>query len=113
MKCLFCKIIDKELPATLIYEDEKVVAFNDINPQAPVHVLIIPRQHIATVNDLQPENQNLMGHMFAIAKKLASQLNIAQSGYRIVTNCNTDGGQAVYHLHLHLLGGRALNWPPG
>jgi histidine triad (HIT) family protein len=113
MKCLFCKIIDQELPAKIIYEDEKVVAFNDINPQAPVHILIIPRKHIATTNDLQNSDWELIGHMYMVAQKLASQLNIAESGYRIVTNCNADGGQAVYHLHLHLLGGRSLEWPPG
>jgi histidine triad (HIT) family protein len=113
MKCLFCKIIDQEIPAKIIYEDDKVVAFNDINPQAPVHILIIPRQHIATSNDLQPEHEELVGHIVTVAQKLAKQLEIAESGYRIVMNCNSDGGQAVYHLHLHLLGGRKLEWPPG
>ena len=104
--CLFCNIIDKKIPAKLIYEDDKVVAFNDISPQAPVHVLIVPRQHIDTINDL--EDANLVGHMILTAKKIGSVLGINNSGYRLIMNCNEDGGQTVFHIHLHLLGGKRL-----
>lgn len=111
--CLFCKIARKEIESDLIYEDDLVVAFNDINPQAPEHKLIIPRTHIDTLNDLEPNHSNLLGHMVLVAKKLAQQLNIAEDGYRVLLNCNSGGGQAVYHIHLHLLGGRQMTWPPG
>ena len=104
--CLFCNIIDKKIPAKLVYEDDKVVAFNDISPQAPVHVLIVPRQHIDTLNDL--EDTNLVGHMILTAKKIGSVLGINYSGYRLIMNCNEDGGQTVFHIHLHLLGGKRL-----
>lgn len=104
--CLFCNIIDKKIPAKLVYEDDKVVAFNDISPQAPVHVLIVPRQHIDTLNDL--EDANLVGHMILTAKKIGSVLGINDSGYRLIMNCNEDGGQTVFHIHLHLLGGKRL-----
>jgi histidine triad (HIT) family protein len=113
MKCLFCKIIDQDLPASIVYEDDKVIAFNDIDPQAPVHILIVPRKHIPTINELQSAEQELVGHMFMVAQKLAKQFEIAETGYRTVMNCNADGGQAVYHIHIHLLGGRKLHWPPG
>ncbi len=111
--CLFCKIIDKEIPSDIIYEDDKVIAFSDIDPKAPQHKLIIPRQHISTVNDLTPENNELVGHMMGVAKKLAAELGIDEKGYRLVMNCNDNGGQMVYHIHLHLLGGRRMTWPPG
>jgi histidine triad (HIT) family protein len=111
--CLFCKIAHREIDCELIYEDDLVVAFNDINPQAPEHKLIIPRTHINTINDLEPNHSNLVGHMVLVAKKLASQLEIADVGYRVLMNCNQGGGQAVYHIHLHLLGGRQMTWPPG
>lgn len=111
--CLFCRIIQGEIPAEIIYQDEKVLALNDIQPQAPVHKLIIPKQHIATINDLKPEDKLLIGHMVQTASTLAVQQNINQEGYRLVMNCNHNGGQTVFHIHLHLIGGRALQWPPG
>ena len=111
--CLFCKIINKSIPAKIVYEDELAIAFEDINPQAPIHILIIPKQHIATINDINSEHNSLMGHLVQIAKQLASEFNISEDGYRILMNCNIHGGQAVFHIHLHLLGGRQLNWPPG
>jgi len=111
--CLFCKIIDREIPADIVYENDKLLAFNDISPQAPVHVLIIPKQHITTTNDLIDGHKELIGEMLLTATKLASKYKIAESGYRTVFNCNKKGGQAVYHIHLHLLGGRQMKWPPG
>lgn len=113
MDCIFCKIIQKKLPATIIYYDDKVAAFDDIYPKAPQHKIIIPKKHIATINDLKEEDKNLIGHMVYAAKQLAAEIGIAESGYRVLMNCNADGGQAVYHIHLHLLGGRSLHWPPG
>ncbi len=111
--CLFCKIVAGEVPADIVYENEHVVAFRDINPQAPVHVLIIPRQHIATINDLEPGNADLVGHMYLAAQHIAGVEKLAERGYRTVMNCNQDAGQTVFHIHLHLLGGRQLDWPPG
>ena len=113
MSSLFTKIINKEIPAEIIYEDNDVLAFNDINPQAPVHVLIIPKKEIKTINDIKVEDKEILGKIFLVAKKIAKKLNIDKTGYRTVFNCNEDGGQSVYHIHLHLLGGRKLNWPPG
>ncbi len=113
MDCLFCKIIAGEIPATFVYQDEQIVVINDIDPKAPQHKLIIPQKHIATLNDLQAEDTLLIGNMIQVAKNLASQLDISQIGYRLVMNCNRGGGQAVYHIHLHLLGGRPMHWPPG
>lgn len=113
MDCIFCKIANKEMNATLLHEDDLTVAFSDIDPKAPHHILIIPKIHIATLNDLKEEHKNLIGHMTLVATKLAEKLKIADSGYRVLMNCNRDGGQAVYHIHLHLLGGRAMHWPPG
>ena len=110
MNCLFCRIINGELPANIIYQDEDIVAFDDIHPKTPEHKLIIPRKHIATVNDLSIEDIGLMGKMTLVAQKLAKDLNIAQSGYRISINCNKDGGQMVYHLHMHLMGGKPIPW---
>lgn len=112
MDCLFCKIINKEIPAEIIYEDEHVIAFNDISPQAPTHALIIPRKHIATLNDISAEDTEVVGHMVKTAATIAKQLGIDESGYRTVFNCNSDGGQTVYHIHLHLLGGKPMGWPP-
>jgi len=113
MASLFTKIINRDIPATIIYEDDKVVAFDDVAPQAPVHKLIVPRKEIATLNDLSVEDVSIVGHMIFVAKQLASQLQIAEAGYRLVFNCNDDGLQTVPHIHLHLLGGRRLTWPPG
>jgi histidine triad (HIT) family protein len=111
--CLFCKIAQGDIPADIIYEDDRVIAFDDIHPKAPIHKLIIPRKHIATVNDLSIEDNELIGHMTQIAKKLAKDFEVDQSGYRILMNCNKNAGQEVFHLHMHLLGGRVLTWPPG
>ena len=113
MNCLFCKIAKGEIPAKIIYEDGQALAFDDINPQAPQHKIIIPRKHIATINDISPEDNELVGHLFQIAKKLAKELNIAEEGYRFVMNCNEGAGQSVFHIHAHLLGGRRMQWPPG
>ena len=113
MDCLFCKIAAKTIPSEILYENAQLLAFSDIRPQAPFHALIIPKLHIATVNDITPEHTSLIGSMLLCAKELAQQHNIAEKGYRCVFNCNSDGGQEVYHLHLHLLGGRRLTWPPG
>jgi len=112
MDCLFCKIINKEIPSDIIYEDEHVIAFNDISPQAPTHVLIIPRKHIATLNDIEDEDVALVGHMTKTAATIARKIGFDESGYRTVFNCNSHGGQTVYHIHLHLLGGKPLGWPP-
>jgi histidine triad (HIT) family protein len=111
--CLFCKIMAGEIPSEKVYEDDDVYAFNDINPQAPTHVLIIPRKHIATTNDLKTEDEALVGKLFTVAAKIAKERGIDQSGYRSVFNCNSDAGQMVFHVHLHLLGGRPMSWPPG
>ncbi|WJW76321.1 histidine triad nucleotide-binding protein [Thiohalobacter sp. IOR34] len=111
--CLFCKMASGEIQPDVVYEDDEILAFRDINPQAPVHVLIIPKTHIATLNDLQPEQAPLVGRLFLAAKQIAAEEGIAERGYRTVFNCNAEAGQAVFHLHMHLLGGRPLGWPPG
>lgn len=111
--CLFCKIRDREIPGDIIFENENVLAFNDINPQAPLHVLIIPKEHIATTNDIDASNIHLIGEMYLAAKALAAKNGVDKNGYRAVINCNKFGGQEVYHLHLHLIGGRQMHWPPG
>lgn len=111
--CLFCRIAEHQVESDVIYEDDDLVAFHDINPQAPTHILIIPRKHIATVNDAGEEDQDLLGKMVLKARDLASEQGIASDGYRLAMNTGSNGGQAVYHIHLHLLGGRAMQWPPG
>ncbi|KXS41117.1 MULTISPECIES: histidine triad nucleotide-binding protein [unclassified Candidatus Frackibacter] len=111
--CLFCGIANHEIESDIIYEDEKVVAFRDIEPQAPVHILIVPKKHIATTLELEAEDKELIGHIYQVANQLATDEGIAEDGFRIVNNCNEDGGQTVFHLHFHLLGGRQLQWPPG
>ena len=111
--CLFCKIIAGAIPGQLVFEDKDLVAFKDINPQAPLHVLIVPRQHIATLNDLGPNNDDLIGALVRRAAALAKQHGYSERGYRTVLNCNRDAGQTVFHIHLHLLAGRNLGWPPG
>jgi histidine triad (HIT) family protein len=113
MDCLFCKIVNGEIPAKVIYRDEKVLAFDDINPQAPHHKLIIPQKHISTLNDIKPEDNELIGHMFQTAKLLAKENNLSDEGYRLVVNCNAGAGQTVFHIHIHLMGGRRMTWPPG
>ena len=111
--CLFCKMVSGEIEPDKLYEDDEVMAFRDISPQAPTHVLVIPKQHIATLNDLDSDNAAVLGKMAFVASQLAKQEGFAEQGYRTVMNCNADGGQAVFHIHLHLLGGRPLGWPPG
>lgn len=113
MDCLFCSIIDKTIPADIVYQDEQVLAFRDINPQAPTHILVIPQKHIATINDIEKDDLSLLGHMVATARQLAGREGFDEQGYRLVMNCNEQGGQTVFHIHLHLLGGRQLHWPPG
>lgn len=111
--CIFCKIISGDIPGDIVYQDDDVLAFRDLNPQAPTHVLVIPRKHIATTNDLQPEDAQLVGKMLLAARHVAKEDGIAESGYRTVLNCNEGAGQSVFHIHLHLLGGRQMTWPPG
>lgn len=111
--CIFCKIASGHIQTELLYQDEQLIAFADLYPQAPTHVLIIPRLHIATLNDLNSEQGPLIGHMLLTAKYIAHKTNIAQRGYRTIFNCNAEAGQSVFHIHLHLLGGRILGWPPG
>lgn len=112
MDCIFCKIINKEIPSNLIYEDDKVVAFEDINPQAPVHFLIIPKEHIESNDDIDEDNSHFVGHIFVVANRLAKEKGL-DAGYRIVNNCKDDGGQTVNHIHFHVLGKRKMLWPPG
>lgn len=111
--CLFCSIIDGKIPAKILYEDELLVVIEDIAPQAPHHYLLIPRQHIATTNDLNEGHRQLVGHVFVVAAKLAKQFGFDEQGFRVVNNCMEGAGQTVWHLHFHLLGGRTLHWPPG
>lgn len=110
---IFSKIIDRQVPADIIYEDDQVLAFKDIDPQAPIHILIIPKKEIPTINNITEEDIPLIGKLIFVAKKLAKEFGIDENGYRLVMNCNRDAGQAVFHTHLHLLGGRKFNWPPG
>jgi len=109
---IFTKIINREIPADIIYEDDLCLAFNDIQPQAPVHCLIIPKKPIATINDMSEQDKPLIGHLFWVAKQIAAEKSVAEDGYRTVMNCNQYGGQSVYHIHLHLLAGKPLGWPP-
>ncbi|MCO7190079.1 MULTISPECIES: histidine triad nucleotide-binding protein [unclassified Pseudoalteromonas] len=109
---IFTKIINREIPADILFEDELALAFKDINPQAPFHVLVIPKTPIATMNDINEENAHLVGHLYLVAAKLAKEHGFADDGYRAVMNCNNDGGQTVYHIHLHVLAGKEMGWPP-
>lgn len=111
--CLFCRIAAGEIPAQMVYEGDEIVAFRDINPQAPTHILVIPRRHIASVNDMQPGDAELVGGLYLVARELAREEGIAEKGYRLVMNTGPGAGQTVHHIHLHLLGGRPLHWPPG
>ncbi len=111
--CLFCKIAKGEFGTKFVYEDDNIVAFNDIDPKAPVHILIIPKKHISTLNDIGPSDKALMADIVTAAVKIAQSQGIAESGYRLVANCQEGGGQSVFHIHFHLLGGRAMTWPPG
>ena len=113
MDCLFCKIIKKEIPAKIVYEDDTVLAFEDINPQAPVHILIIPKKHISTSLEVTEDDHALIGKLFQTANSLARERGVAEQGFRTVINCNRDAGQTVFHIHLHLLAGRPMSWPPG
>ena len=111
--CIFCKIINGEIPSEKLYEDDKVYAFYDITPEAPIHFLVIPKEHIGSANDLNIDNSHIVSHIFTVINKLVVELNIANTGYRIINNCGEDGGQTVKHIHFHVLGGRNLKWPPG
>ena len=112
-ECLFCRIAQGAIASDIVYENERIVAFKDIAPKAPTHILVIPRKHIATINDICAEDTQLVGELVDTARQLAQQVGIAETGYRLIFNVNAGGGQAVYHIHLHLLGGRQLTWPPG
>jgi histidine triad (HIT) family protein len=111
--CLFCKIVNREIPASIVYEDDRLLAFNDINPQAPTHILVIPKQHIATLNDLSPEHDSMVGELVRRAAAIASDRGLSSGGFRVVFNTNREAGQTVFHIHLHLIGGRRMTWPPG
>lgn len=111
--CLFCKILDGDIPADIVYESDTAIAFRDINPQAPTHVVIIPRRHIATINDIDADDHEIVGSLYTAARTIARQEGFSEEGYRTVMNCNRAAGQTVFHIHLHLLGGRIFTWPPG
>ena len=111
--CLFCRMVKGEIKPDVVFEDDEVLAFRDLNPQAPLHVLVIPKRHIATLNDLEASHASLMGKMYLAARQVAQQEGLAERGYRTVINCNAEAGQSVYHVHLHVLAGRAMHWPPG
>ncbi|MDH3872200.1 MAG: histidine triad nucleotide-binding protein [Gammaproteobacteria bacterium] len=111
--CIFCKMARGEIKPDIVYEDDEVLAFRDMNPQAPTHFLVIPRRHIATTNDLEPGDAELVGKLCLAARQVATDEGVAERGYRMVMNCNPEAGQSVYHIHLHVLGGRPMNWPPG
>jgi histidine triad (HIT) family protein len=111
--CLFCKIRNGDIPCDIVFENDEVLAFNDVNPQAPLHVLIIPKKHISTVNDMENSDEAIMGSLFTAAKTIAAQQGLSDDGYRLVVNCNEKAGQTVFHIHMHLLGGRDMTWPPG
>ena len=111
--CLFCKIVKREVPASIVYEDDGVLAFNDINPQAPTHILVIPKQHVATLNELSPDHDAMIGELVRRAAAIAKDRGLSAGGFRTVFNTNREAGQTVFHVHLHLIGGRRLTWPPG
>ena len=113
MDCIFCKIVNGDIPSNKIYEDDKVLAFHDISPEAPIHFLVIPKEHIKSANDINEKNSHIISHIFLVINKIVRDLNIAETGYRIVNNCGKDGGQTVDHIHFHVLGQRDLKWPPG
>lgn len=113
MDCIFCKIINNEIPSNKIYEDDKVLAFHDINKEAPIHFLVIPKEHIQSANEINSKNADIISHIFVVINKIVKELGISETGYRIVNNCGKDGGQTVNHIHFHVLGQRDLKWPPG
>jgi histidine triad (HIT) family protein len=111
--CLFCRILAGDIPADIVYESDTAIAFRDINPQAPTHVLVIPREHISTINDIHPDHETIIGSLYTAAREIAAAERFADEGYRTVMNCNEGAGQSVFHIHLHVLAGRPLTWPPG
>ena len=111
--CIFCKIVSGDIPGDIVYQDDDVLAFRDLTPQAPMHVLVIPKRHISTINDIQPADAELIGKLYLVAQQVAKQEGYAERGYRTVMNCNAEAGQSVFHIHLHVLAGRAMHWPPG
>jgi histidine triad (HIT) family protein len=113
MDCLFCKIVGREVPASIVYEDDRVIAFNDIKPQAPTHVLVVPKRHIESLNELQQDDDEIVGELIRRAAAIAKERGVSADGFRTVFNTNRDGGQTVFHIHVHLLGGRRMQWPPG
>jgi histidine triad (HIT) family protein len=113
MGCIFCEIVEKKRTAKIVHEDEFAIAFEDVNPQAPVHTLVVPKKHISTTLDMEEEDKGLIGHLFHVANKVARNRGIEERGFRLVMNCNPESGQTVFHIHLHVLGGRFMHWPPG
>jgi len=113
MSCIFCRIANKEVSAKIVYEDDKVLAFHDINPQAPYHILVIPKKHYATLLDLTEEDKDLIGHIYLVINKIAKDLGFAERGFRVVINCKEEAGQTIFHIHFHVLAGRPMDWPPG
>lgn len=111
--CLFCRIVRREIPSQIVHETDELLAFRDIDPKAPLHVLIVPKRHISTVNDVEPSDAALLGQLFVAARTMAAEQGVAEDGYRLVVNTNAGAGQTVFHIHMHLLGGRGLSWPPG
>jgi len=111
--CIFCKIANKEIPSNSVYEDESIMAFKDINPQAPVHILLIPKEHFVSLNDVPEDKKHILSHILFKARQIAGDMELAETGYRIVLNTGKDSGQEVFHIHFHLLGGRRMSWPPG
>ena len=112
-ECIFCKIVKKEIPVNIIFENNKIMAFIDIKPQSPIHFIVIPKKHISTINDISMDDSNILGQIMYEIKKIAEKYNISKKGFRVVLNCNKDGGQEVFHIHFHVLAGRSLKWPPG
>lgn len=113
MNCIFCRIVRKEIPSRIIYEDDMVLAFEDIAPQSPIHILVIPKKHYSTVLDISEEDKELIGHIFMVINKIAKQKGFDEKGFRVVMNCHSQGGQTVFHVHFHILAGRQMHWPPG
>ena len=113
MSCLFCRIVEGDIPATMVYQDQHLIVIEDLHPVAPLHLLLIPKKHIVNTLDLLPEDDQMVGHLFRIASDLAKKRGFDESGFRIVTNSNADAGQSVFHIHFHLIGGRSMQWPPG
>jgi histidine triad (HIT) family protein len=111
--CIFCKIKNKEIPSKIVFEDERIIAFNDANPQAPVHILLVPKEHFTSLNDIPEEKKDILSHLLIKARQIAQREGISKNGYRIVLNTERDSGQEVFHIHFHLLGGRRMTWPPG